>query len=167
MNAMNPWVRGFERASLGLSLIFLVVLFLLMLADAVLRAASIDFYWGSEGGGILMAWLIFFTLPVVGYRRSHIATDFLTGLLPPGPRWALSLVGHVLMLAYMLVLAWVCIELARRNVVSGARTQGILRLPLSVAQIGVSIGIVLMIASQCLVVVEEALRGPIRRETPK
>lgn len=152
--AMGRGVAWLERVSLALSVVLLALLFLLVLADVVLRAMRIEFYWGNEGGAILMAWLLFFALPVAGRKRMHIRTDFASGRLPGRMQRVLDALGQLLMLAYMLVLAWVCFELARRNFASDARSQGILRLPLHVVQAGVVAAMLLVIAAQVANVLE-------------
>jgi TRAP-type C4-dicarboxylate transport system permease small subunit len=162
---LSRWVQTLEKASFAVALVFLVVLAVLILTDVILRSMRIEFYWGSEGGGILLAWLIFFSLPLVSQQKKHISTDFLVAALSPRLRHVIDVAGQILMLVYMVVLAWVCLELTRRNFMSGARAQGILRLPLYFAQAGVTIGIFMMILSQFGVVVRDIGASPGRQET--
>ncbi len=152
---VNRFKKFSEQACLAISLFFLVALFAIVLIDVVLRSMRIEFYWASEGGTILMAWLIFFTLPLVNRQRTHISTDFLVARLPGWLQSVANLAGQVLMLAYLLILAWLCFELARRNFIGDARSQGILRVPLYFVQIGVVVGLVLTIVSQVLVIFED------------
>ena len=152
---VNRFNKFSEQACLAISLFFLVMLFAIVLIDVVLRSIRIEFYWASEGGTILMAWLIFFTLPLVNLQRTHISTDFLVASLPGWLRSVTNLAGQVLMLAYLLILSLLCFELARRNLIGDARSQGILRVPLYFMQIGVVVGLVLTIVSQVLVIFED------------
>ncbi len=146
MTQSGKWL---ERTALGIALVFLAMLTLLVLADVVLRSLKIDFYWGSEGGAILMAWSIFFALPWVGRERQHISTDFLVCHLPRGVQRGLALAGQILMLAYIALVLWLCLELTWRNFETDARSQGILRLPLYIMQAGVCLGILLTWLAQC------------------
>ena len=152
---VNRFKKFSEQACLAISLFFLVMLFAIVLIDVVLRSMRIEFYWASEGGTILMAWLIFFTLPLVNRQRTHISTDFLVARFPGWLRLVTNLAGQVLMLAYLLILSLLCFELARRNLIGDARSQGILRVPLYFMQIGVVVGLVLTIVSQVLVIFED------------
>jgi len=163
---MGRSIAWLERVSLALSLVLLAVLFTLVLADVLLRAMRIEFFWGNEGSAVLMAWLLFFALPVVGRKGMHIRTDFASARLPSQSQRVLDLIGQLLMLAYMLVLAWVCFELARSNFASDARSQGILRLPLHIVQAGVVAALVLVIAAQFANVVDSVrlLRNRIGRQ---
>ncbi len=145
-----------DQVCLSISLFFLVTLFAIVLIDVVLRSMRIEFYWASEGSTILMAWLIFFTLPLVNRQRTHISTDFLVARLSTWLRSLTNLAGQVFMLAYLLILAWLCFELARRNFIGDARSQGILRVPLYFAQFGIVVGLVFTIVNQVLVVFEDA-----------
>jgi TRAP-type C4-dicarboxylate transport system permease small subunit len=144
-----------ERAALALASVLLAVLFALLLTDAALRWLRIDFYWGSEAGGMLMAWIIFLGLPMVMRDRGHIATDFLVARLPKPAAAAMGVLGGLLMLAYLVVLGWLCAEMAYRAFLAGARSQGILRLPVYYLEAGIVAGFGLMIVSQCLILVED------------
>ncbi|MDM8165886.1 TRAP transporter small permease subunit [Roseovarius sp.] len=148
--------RWHERAGVFASAALLIVLFALLLADVILRWLQVEFYWGSEGGGLLMAWMIFLALPMVMRTRGHIATDFVVAHLPGRARAVLSMAGHVLMIAYLCCLVWYCADLAHSNWQGGARFQGILRLPMYVVQSGILFGIVLMLLSEVLILWEEA-----------
>ena len=93
--------RWHERAGVFASAALLIVLFGLLLTDVILRWLHVEFYWGSEGGGLLMAWMIFLALPMVMRTRGHIATDFVVAHLPDGVKAVLRMAGHVLMIAYL------------------------------------------------------------------
>lgn len=149
-------VKWHERAGVFASAALLVLLFGLLLTDVILRWRRVEFYWGSEGGGLLMAWMIFLALPMVMRARSHISTDFVVAHLPDTVRSVLGLAGHVLMIAYLASLAWYCADLAHSNWQSGARFQGILRLPMYLVQSGILFGLILMLVSELLILFEEA-----------
>jgi len=149
-------VKWHERAGVFASAALLIVLFGLLLTDVVLRWLRVEFYWGSEGGGLLMAWMIFLALPMVMRTRGHISTDFALAYLPDRAKAVLGMAGHVLMIAYLASLAWYCADLAHSNWQSGARFQGILRLPMYLVQSGILLGLILMLVSEILILFEEA-----------
>jgi len=155
---LSSWFKKFEIVSLSLSIFFLFWLFIIIFIDVIFRAMRIEFFWGSESGGILMGWLIFFSLPIVCYQRKHITTDFLIRLLPLKLNLIITLIGHILMFLYLIIILWVCIELTQKNFYSDLRSQGILRIPLYIVQTGISIGIIAMCISQLVVIVEEYLQ---------
>lgn len=148
--------RWHERAGVFASAALLIVLFGLLLTDVILRWLRVEFYWGSEGSGLLMAWMIFLALPMVMRTRGHIATDFLVAHLPPTVRAVLRMAGHVLMIVYLGCLVWYCAHLAYSNWLGGTRFQGILRLPMYLVQSGILFGLVLMLISEILILREEA-----------
>ncbi|MEQ9243659.1 TRAP transporter small permease [Roseovarius indicus] len=148
--------RLHERAGVFASAALLIVLFGLLLTDVILRWLHVEFYWGSEGGGLLMAWMIFLALPMVMRTRGHIATDFVVAHLPDGVKAVLRMAGHVLMIAYLACLVWYCADLAHSNWQGGARFQGILRLPMYLVQSGILVGLLLMLLSEILILYEEA-----------
>lgn len=154
---MNSWHKKFEIGSLSFSIFCIFWLFIIVLTDVILRAMRIEFYWGSEAGGILMGWLIFFSLPTVCYRRNHITTDFLLQLLPEKSKKVIPLIGHVLMFLYLILMFWICMELTQKNFHSDLRSQGILRIPLYIVQAGITIGIIFTCISQFFVIIEEFL----------
>lgn len=145
----------FERAAVAVSALLLAVLFGLMLIDVVLRWLRVEFYWGNEAGGMLMAWLIFLALPMVIRARSHISTDFLVASLSPKSALAIRVLGNFMMVAYLIIVTWLCTDLAHRNFLGGTRAQGILRLPSYYIDIGVVFGLVLMVISQILTLIED------------
>lgn len=164
---MNGSAKWFERAALTLAALFLVILFVLLLTDVVLRMLRIEFYWGSEASGLLMAWMIVLALPMVTRTRSHIATDFVVTHLPFRGRMAVQVLGGLLMLGFLGVLIWKCGDLALRSWTGGIRSQGILRLPVFWMQGGMVLGLGLLAVSQALVLIEDVrvcLRG--EEETP-
>lgn len=157
---MSQQVKLFERAALAASSVMLAILFVLLLVDVILRWLRIEFFWGGESGGILMAWMIFLALPIVMRNRSHLAADFLTSSLSGFWSSALRVAGHVLMLVYLIILTWTCAELAFQNWLGGTRSQGILRIPVWIVEAGVVFSFCIMVLSQLTIVIEE-VRGAI------
>lgn len=147
--------QGVERLAQLYASACLVVLFTLLLVEVACRMLRIEFYWGSELSGILMAWLTVFCLPWITRNRSHLSADVATVSLPEGARRVLRYLGYAAMLAYLAALVWFCGDLALKNFHGGVRDAGILRLPLSILQFGVTIGLALTFVSQCLLMLRE------------
>lgn len=150
--------QGMERLAQSLGAFCLVAIFFLLLIGVVCRMMRIEFYWGSELSGILMAWLTVLCLPWLTRNRAHLSTDIASGTLPPLLRRALRFLGYILMLGYLGVLIWYCGDLALKNYHSGARDAGILRLPLSILQFGVVLGLALTFLSQLRLLFHEGER---------
>ena len=155
---MDQQAKWFEKAALTVSSVLLGILFLLLLADVVLRWLKIEFYWGSEAGGILSAWLIILALPMVIRKRGHLAVDMIVNAMPWGVAQALKVLGGALMIAYLAVLIWYCGKLGYANYLSGVRSQGILRIPVFIVETGIVAGFALMIISQALQMIEDVRR---------
>ena len=150
--------QGAERLAQFYAAGCLVVLFSLLLIEVACRMLRIEFYWGSELSGILMAWLTVFCLPWLTRNRAHLSTDIATALMPKPVQRGLRVLGYLLMLAYLGALIWYCGDLALKNYNSGVRDAGILRMPLAIVQFGVVIGLVLTFVSQVLVLLHEGER---------
>ena len=153
-SGLGNW-QGLEKLSQSAGAICLVAIFVLLLLEVTFRMLRIEFYWGSELSGILMAWLTLFCLPWLTRNRTHLSTDVVTALFPAPIKRALRYAGYGLMLAYLAVLLWYCGDLALKNYASGARDAGILRLPLSILQFGVLLGLGLTALSQIWLIARE------------
>lgn len=146
-----------------------ILIFLLSLADIVLRAASVEFFLAGESNGILMAWMIFLALAYVTRTRSHLSLDFLDRLLPRWLRTTLRIFGYLVMLGYVAVLSWYCGKLVWSSYMNDVRSSSILRWPVVYAQLGVLVGLVLMAVTQLLILIADLRAGghtqPLRNTT--
>jgi len=136
-----------------------ILIFLLSLADIVLRSASVEFFLAGEANGILMAWMIFLALAYVTRTRSHLSLDFIDRFAPPWLSFALRIFGYLVMLGYVVVLAWYCGKLVWSSYVNDVRSSSILRWPVIYAQLGVLTGLVLMAVTQCLILIADLRSG--------
>ena len=62
--------QGLEKLSQFAAAFCLVAIFVLLMLEVVFRFLRVEFYWGSELGGILMAWLTLFCLPWLTRNRT-------------------------------------------------------------------------------------------------
>jgi TRAP-type C4-dicarboxylate transport system permease small subunit len=58
------------------------LLLILVLLEVASRPLGLPYFFGSEFGSSLMAWITFFALSEVGRRREHISARFLLDLMP-------------------------------------------------------------------------------------
>lgn len=118
------------------------VLVILVLVEVVSRPLNLPFFFGSELGSSLMAWLTFFALSEVGRRRGHISARFLIERLPGRARRLIDAVfSGVFFLAYVLLLFAVAVDLAATSLADGTRSQGMMRVPISWPQFGMVVGV--------------------------
>ena len=159
--AVGPAVRTtpLERAMLALCCVAGVLIFALSLADIVLRAASVEFFMAGEANGILLAWMVFLALPYVTRTGSHISLDFVDQVAPDWLRAGFRIFGYLVMIVYVVVLSWYCGQLTWTSFVNDVRSSSILRWPVVYAQVGVMLGLVLLAATQCLILIADVRSG--------
>ena len=136
-----------------------VVIFVLSLADILLRSLSVEFFLAGEANGILMAWMIFLAMAHVTRTRSHISLEFMERLVPTWLGTTLRIFGYCVMLGYVAVLSWYCGQLAWSSYVNDVRSSSILRWPVIYAQLGVLIGLILMAVTQVLILIGDLRAG--------
>lgn len=136
-----------------------VVIFVLSLADILLRALSIEFFLAGEANGILMSWMIFLAMAHVTRTRSHISLEFMERLVPTWLATTLRIFGYCVMLGYVAVLSWYCEQLAWSSYVNDVRSSSILRWPVIYAQLGVLVGLILMAVTQVLILIGDLRAG--------
>lgn len=135
------------------------LLTLLTILDIGLRPFNIRFYLAGEMSGFLMAWLIFLTLPTVSRKREHIAADFLVSRFSPRARVAVDRFADILALVYVSALVLICGELTATSLADNLRSQGILRTPIAIPQIGMMVGLALLWLRHALFLVTRLHRG--------
>lgn len=141
---MERTLRRLETVGLVIGGLSCGLLTILTILDIGLRPFNIRFYLASEMSGFLMAWLIFFTLPMVSRQREHIAADFLITRFSPRVRVAVDLLADILALVYVTALVFICGELTAASLADNLRSQGILRTPIAIPQIGMMVGLALL-----------------------
>lgn len=160
---LRPPLNLLERISLWLAAACCTLIASLAAADIVLRPLRVEFFWASEGVGILMAWTVFLALPAVTRQESHISLEFIGSIVGPRLLRALQIAGYLLMLVYIAVIAWFCARMAWNSYVTDLRSASILRLPVVYSQLGVVIGLVILSITQCMMLVRAMMRrgGPV------
>ncbi len=150
--AERPFAR-FERASFWIAMTSCILLFLFTMAEIVARPLGVQVYVGSEFGGMVLGWLIFFALPVVTRSRQHLIVDFFQGMMGARTKAIVSWLGSLLMVVYVAALLYFCCKLTLSSWNGKIMTQGVLRTPMVYPQIGMVLGLALMWLSSLLVLV--------------
>lgn len=123
-------MRGLERTLLDLSVLAVILLCGVIVANVVLRAGF--------GGGLpdaiilvreLMIAAIILPLSAATAARAHVAVTFLTDRMSPGLRGRLILFGHVVALIALLPLLYASGRMALQGWQSGEFYYGDLNLP--------------------------------------
>jgi TRAP-type C4-dicarboxylate transport system permease small subunit len=112
-------------------------LVVVVLIEIVSRPLGLPYFFASEFGSSLMAWLTFFALSEVARRRNHISARFLVDLLPGRVRRVVDATfGGVFMFVYVALLFAVALDLAVTTHMDGTRSQGVMRMPIAWPQFG-------------------------------
>lgn len=97
--------------------------------------------WVEEVTSIAFAWLIFVGAAEVHRRGQHVSVDVLTVYLPPAVQLWLSRTIQILVVLFCFYVAWLG---ARHAYASHVSRTSLLRIPLSVAASGFTLGFLLM-----------------------
>ena len=137
-------LRRLENVLNDLAAAAIAVTTVLVVYDVGLATLRLPTYISTEFGPFLMAAIVFFALPLVTRTGQHIRADFLEK--PLGARtWAILNVfaSGVLFVLYAAVLLGVAAHLTYGSFMAGERTQGVLRTPLWIPQLGMTFGLLL------------------------
>lgn len=141
---MERALHRLETAALAIGALSCGLLTILTILDIGLRPLNITFHVAGEMSGFLMAWLIFLTLPTVSRSRQHITADVFLSRFPPAVRRGFGRISDVTALLYVSALVWICGELTLSSLADNLRSQGILRTPIAIPQIGMMLGLALL-----------------------
>jgi TRAP-type C4-dicarboxylate transport system permease small subunit len=156
--AASDVLSTFERVARNFAAIACLLVAALSVVDVILRPLHVEFFWASELVPILLAWSVFLALPAVTRTRSHLSLDFVGKYIGAHGRHGLRIVGYVLMLTYIGALVYFCGRMAWASYVTDLRTPSILRLPAFYAQAGVVLGLILLVITQFMMLIREAVR---------
>lgn len=131
-----------ETVEQGIALLGLVVLTAAIVWGVLSRyVVTTPAAWVEEVSSIAFAWLIFVGAAEVHRRRQQISVDIVTSLLPPAMRSALAVLVEVGVLGFCLFAAFLGAEQA---LASWDSYTSILRLPLWINFLGLTVGFLLM-----------------------
>lgn len=154
---MHAQLLTVERVARVVAAVCCLMLGILSIADIVFRSLRIQFFWASELNGIFMAWSVFLALPAVTRMRGHLTVDLVPSLAGPSWQRVFDVTTGVLMIVYVGVLTYYCGRMAWHSYIDDLRSSTILRLPVIYAQGGVVVGLVLMLVTQGIMLLQDAL----------
>lgn len=152
----DPKFNWMERAAFWVAMASCILLTGFTLAEIAARVVGVQFYIAGEFNGMLMAWLIFFALPVVTKARQHLVVDFFLGMMSPRVRQVIGWIGALLMVIYVAALLYFCTKLALASWKNNVRSIGMLRTLVVYPQAGMVLGLTLMWISSVIVLVKES-----------
>ena len=104
----------FARARAAYERLLEVIVIVLMVALAaevtvgvLFRTFGAALVWYDEVASILLAWLTFYGSALAAAKRSHIGCPEVVATMPPAARVFLRVVVEVLVIAFLIVVAWV------------------------------------------------------------
>lgn len=97
--------------------------------------------WVEEVTSIAFAWLIFVGAAELHRQGRHVSVDLVAALLPRSLQLALAVAIELLVIAYCLYTSWLGLQQA---IASHSSATSMLRIPLSVAYAGLTLGFLLM-----------------------
>lgn len=137
-----------DRIGRGLAAVCCAVMFVLLLADIVLRNFGIAFLWPIEYSGFLMAFIVFLPLAGVTRRREHMAADFFLNSIGGGIessfRRAVIPLANLVFSAALLYLAF---RTTHGNWQDGINSMGPLRTPMWIPQIVMVVALAAMVVT--------------------
>jgi TRAP-type C4-dicarboxylate transport system permease small subunit len=101
------------------------------------------FTWTEELARMLFIWIVFVGAAVIVKQSSHISIDFVTRLLPPGPRRVALIISHALSVAILLTLGAKAVQLLR---ITGHSASPALEIPWVCVYAAFPLGMFLMAA---------------------
>lgn len=116
----QPWplrlLAALDRVVTGLLVAAVAVMVAVVSSQVFLRYGfnrSID--WADEMGRLAFVWAIFLAIPLGVRDAAHIGIDLGVEKLPVSWRGPLRRAGSALSAAMMIVIAWVCVGVAREQ----------------------------------------------------
>lgn len=128
----------------GLAAVCLFALLLVIVAQMVARAASINFPGSTDYAGYLMAASSFLAFAYTLNRGGHVRVSLLIGRLTGSARYAAEVLCHVLALIMTTILAWYAVAMVYWSYELNDVSQGQDASPLWIVQSPLAIGAVIL-----------------------
>mgnify|MGYP001077117132 FL=1 len=146
---------GLRKALEGVVLSLMVSLAVVVVVGVVFRKAGASLVWYDEVASILLAWLTYYGAALAALDRAHIGVPTLVDKLSGKSRLAILIVAEVLVLTFLVVLAWAGVRVLM--VLGDTTLVSLPWVPTAVAQSVIPIGAVLFIIAR-LVSMPDAFR---------
>lgn len=129
------------------------VLFVLTMMQMGARLLNIPFYYANEYSTFLMVFIVLLPLGAVTRTFSHLSADFLLEVVGPRTEHFLrNVLGPLLTLIFAGILLALAVSRTRDAWVDGLRSDGPLRTPLVIPQLGMVFGLFLMFVAAALII---------------
>jgi TRAP-type C4-dicarboxylate transport system permease small subunit len=140
---VKGFLQALDRLELAITNTALVVILVTICWNVVFRyVLKTPVSWAEDVTSIAFAWFIFIGMAAVHNRRGHIGIDLVTSLLPDGPRLFLEKGVDWFVMIVCAYTAYLC---GRQTVISHYTAETtVLKIPLSVLFISLTIGFALM-----------------------
>lgn len=140
-----------DRVGRGLAAVCCAIMFVLLIADIVLRNFGIAFLWPIEYSGFLMAFIVFLPLAGVTRRREHMAADFfLNAIGGPIERFFRSTVIPLANFLFAAALLYLAYEITVGNWRDGTNSMGPLRTPVWIPQTVMVVALLAMVVTSLI-----------------
>lgn len=135
------WLGSAEEVACYVLLVALVITTSLQVFTRYVINAP--FTWTEELAKMLFIWITFLGSAIIAKRGAHISIDFVTQLLPPGPRRVVLAIGQTITVAVLLILGLKGLSLLQ---ITGASESPALNVPWVYIYAAFPIGMFLMAA---------------------
>jgi TRAP-type C4-dicarboxylate transport system permease small subunit len=139
---------GLRKALEGVVLSLMVSLAVVVVVGVVFRKAGASLVWYDEVASILLAWLTYYGAALAALDRAHIGVPTLVDKLSGKSRLAILIVAEVLVLTFLVVLAWAGVRVLM--VLGDTTLVSLPWVPTAVAQSVIPIGAVLFIIARLM-----------------
>ncbi len=142
---MQALADALDRTGRTLAALCCAVMFVLLIADIVVRNFGISFLWPIEYSGFLMAFIVFLPLAGVTRRREHMAADFfINGIGGRTETFSRRIMIPLATLIFCLVLLYLGTKMTMEAWEDEARSTGPLRTPIWIPQVVMVVSLVAM-----------------------
>lgn len=142
------------------ALISCAALTLVTVMTIITRMVHVPFYVANELNGSFMIVLVFLALPYVTRKRQHLWVEFFWDFYPPRFKRVVAVIIDITVCLYLVLLTYLCTNLALSSWADGTRAQGMWRIPLVYAQGCMAVGLAVSTVTQVALTFGRFTHGP-------
>lgn len=147
----------FEKILEAVVVALIVAMALVVVCGVAFRRAGSALVWYDEVASLLLAWLTYYGAALAALKKAHIGFPNLVANLPSGSRRLVLLLREVVVIGFLLVLAWAGWRVVLS--LSGTALVSLRWMPAQVVQSVIPVGALLFILAE-LLTLQERLRQP-------
>lgn len=129
-------------------LTLMVTLTVVVLLGVMFRILGDSLSWYDEVASVLLAWITYYGAALAALKRNHIGFDGVLLALPVVPRMIAVIIAEILVIGFMLLLAWAGFEVL--NVLEGETLVSLTWVPVQLTQSVIPIGAILFIICELI-----------------